>query len=95
MERSLELEWMPQNTRGKHPPSDHDSIVEAQVQNRLTVVNESIQWFSVVDVPDANGGIAGAGDDNVVIVLKTEHRACVARERHHAGQIGAFPDLQH
>ena len=42
-------------------------------------------------VPD--GGVAGAGDDDVLVVLETQHGARVARQHLHTLQVIPVPDL--
>lgn len=47
----------------------HHAIVEAQVKNRLTVVDKRVGHVSSVDIPYSDRGVWGAADDYSFIVL--------------------------
>ena len=54
--------------------------VEAEVEDCLAVVDQSVDHLPGLHVPDPDGAVGGAGDDDLVVVLQTEDGAGVASE---------------
>ena len=43
-------------------------------QNSLAVMDQGVDHFTGADVPDANGRIGRAGDDDALVILEAEDR---------------------
>ena len=54
--------------------------VEAEMKDGLAVVDQCVHHFPSLHVPNPDGAVRGAGDDDLVVVLKTEDGSCVACE---------------
>ena len=54
--------------------------VEAEMEDGLAVVDESVDHLPSLHVPDPDGAVRGAGDDDLVVVLQAEDGAGVACE---------------
>lgn len=57
------------------------------------MVNQRVYHFAGIGVPDAHGAVRGAGDNGLVVVLQTEHRARVTGEHFYALQCVSVPNL--
>ena len=53
----------------------HHSIleIETKMEDSLAMMNESVDHLPSLHVPDPDGAVAGARDDDLVIVLETQH----------------------
>ena len=54
--------------------------VEAEMEDGLAVVDQSVDHLPGLHVPDPDGGVRGSGDDDLVVVLEAEDGARVAGE---------------
>ena len=54
--------------------------VEAEVEDGLAVVDQSVDHLPGLHVPDPHGAVGGPGDDDLVVVLEAEDGASVASE---------------
>lgn len=50
------------------------------MQNSFAMMNQRVRHLARLDVPDPNGGVARAADDDFVVVLQAKHGARVPGE---------------
>jgi hypothetical protein len=74
-------------------PSDQHSILKAQMQHGLTMVDKCVQLYARLGIPNSDRGIAASAGDYLVVILKTQHRTGVPSQCLNALQCGAVPNL--
>ena len=65
------------------------------MKNSLAVMDQRVEHLSSLHAPDADGGVTGARDNVVFIVLQAEDGACVTSQNLHTFQVVPIPDLKH
>jgi hypothetical protein len=63
------------------------------VKHSFAVVDEGVDELPGANVPNANGGVTRAADDDFVVVLKAKDRPSVPSQDLHALKRAAVPDL--
>lgn len=72
----------------------HYSVGETKMKDCFAVVNECLDALSGLNVPDTYSGIRGSGNDDFVVVLKTEDGSGVSGECPTTAVVFAIPDLK-